>query len=146
MCERRYLHRKHHIPLLKYDRYLYYYYCWRTQNKWVIICTTRPCLFSNNNNNNNNNKMTSPCLFNSVKGAFCFIIKVYPWSYRPRVTVTDAFFFFLFLLIVSIILKFIKKKKKSHKDSLKELILTKFLQKRKINKVLLLNSVTIRVG
>ena len=39
-----------------------------------------------------------------------------------------------------------KNKNNSHKDSLKELILTKILQKRKINKVLLLNSVTIRVG
>ena len=67
-----------------------------------------------------------------------------------RVTVANFIFRFnnfFFLLIVSIILKFIKKKKKdSHKDSLKELILTKILQKRKINKVLLLNFVTIRVG
>ena len=39
-----------------------------------------------------------------------------------------------------------KNKNNSHKDSLKELILTKILQKRKINKVLLLNFVTIRVG
>ena len=62
-----------------------------------------------------------------------------------------CFFFFFFVNRFNNIEVYKKKtknknKNNSHKDSLKELILTKILQKRKINKFLLLNFVTIRVG